>query len=115
MDETLALQADVLKTLSNAHRLDIIERLAHDGPAEVGRLAELTGMSQPNVSQHLAVLRAAGLVSAVRVGREVQYHLADPEVAEACRIMQRVLVRRLIRLADISTRAAERLDAPLSV
>ena len=47
---------------------------------EVGRLAEEMGVSQPNVSQHLAVLRAAGIVEAERDGREVRYRLADPDV-----------------------------------
>ncbi len=115
MDEIFTLQAEILRTLANPRRLEIVERLAHDGPCEVRRLAEDVGMSQPNVSQHLAVLRGTGLVEAVRNGREVQYHLVDPEVADACRIMQRVLMRRLARLGALSTRAAERLDDSLSV
>ena len=50
------------------------------GPIEVGRLAQQIGASQPNVSQHLAVLRTAGLVDAERDGREVRYRLADADV-----------------------------------
>jgi DNA-binding transcriptional ArsR family regulator len=65
---------------------------------EVGRLAELLGISQPNVSQHLAVLRAAGLVEAERVGREVRYRISDPDVLVACELMRQVLARRLSRL-----------------
>lgn len=102
MDEIVELQAEVLKTLANPRRLEILHRLA-DGPCEVGRLATAIGASQPNVSQHLAVLRAAGIVDAERDGREVRYRLADPDVMVACGTMRRVLERRLRRLAGLST------------
>lgn len=101
MDEIYSLQADVLKTLASPHRLEILHRLA-EGPCEVGRLAEELGLSQPNVSQHLAVLRSAGVVEAERDGREVRYRLADDDVMVACSIMRGVLQRRLRRLAGLS-------------
>ncbi len=101
MDEITTLQAEVLKTLANPRRLEIIHRLAQ-GPCEVGRLAEEIGASQPNISQHLSVLRAAGIVDAERDGREVRYRLADPDVIVACNIMRGVLQRRLTRLARLS-------------
>ena len=83
MDEITILQAEVLKTLASPRRLEILHALAR-GPIEVGRLAEAIGASQPNVSQHLAMLRAAGIVEAERDGREVRYRLADPDVMAAC-------------------------------
>ena len=95
------LQADVLKTLANPRRLEILHRLA-DGPREVGRLATELGLPQPNVSQHLAVLRSAGVIEAERDGREVRYRLADPDVMVACGLMRAVLERRLDRLARLS-------------
>ena len=101
MDEITTLQAEVLKTLANPRRLEIIHRLAL-GPCEVGRLAEEIGASQPNVSQHLSVLRAAGIVDAERDGREVRYRLADPDVIVACNVMRGVLQRRLTRLGRLS-------------
>jgi DNA-binding transcriptional ArsR family regulator len=101
MDEITTLQAEVLKTLANPRRLEIIHRLAQ-GPCEVGRLAEEIGASQPNISQHLSVLRAAGLVDAERDGREVRYRLTDPDVVVACGIMRGVLQRRLTRLGRLS-------------
>ncbi len=100
MDEIYQLQAEVLKTLASPRRLEILHRLA-EGPCEVGRLAEELGLSQPNVSQHLALLRAAGVVEAERDGREVRYRLADPDVIVACSIMRGVLQRRIRRLAGI--------------
>jgi DNA-binding transcriptional ArsR family regulator len=98
MDEVTILQAEVLKTLASPRRLEILHVLAR-GPIEVGRLAASIGATQPNVSQHLAVLRAAGVVDAERDGREVRYRLADPDVMVACGVMRGVLERRLIRLA----------------
>jgi DNA-binding transcriptional ArsR family regulator len=101
VDPIYSLQADVLKTLASPRRLEIVHRLA-EGPCEVGRLAEELGMSQPNASQHLAVMRAAGIVEAVRDGREVRYSLADPDVVTACAMMRGVLQRRLARLAGLT-------------
>jgi DNA-binding transcriptional ArsR family regulator len=101
MDEITTLQADVLRTLASPRRLEILHRLAA-GPIEVSRLADDLGLSQPNVSQHLAVLRTAGLVDADREGREVRYRLTDPDVMVACDLMRGVLERRLRRLADLS-------------
>ena len=91
--------------LASPRRLEILHRLAA-GPCEVGRLAIALGVSQPNVSQHLAVLRAAGLVDADRDGREVHYSLTDPDVIVACDIMRGVLERRLRRLAELSSTPA---------
>ena len=103
MDEVYRLQAEVLKTLANPKRLEIIHLLA-DGPREVSRLAEELGISQPNVSQHLALMRSAGVVEAERDGREVRYRLSDPEIICACETMRGVLVRRLSRISQAATR-----------
>jgi ArsR family transcriptional regulator, virulence genes transcriptional regulator len=103
MDEVYRLQAEVLKTLANPRRLEIVHLLA-DGPREVGRLAEEMGISQPNVSQHLAVMRSAGVVESEREGREVRYRLSDPEIICACETMRGVLIRRLARISEAATR-----------
>jgi ArsR family transcriptional regulator len=105
MDELTVLQADILKTLANPRRIEMIHVLS-DGPIEVGRLAFRIGASQPNVSQHLAVLRNAGLVDAERDGREVRYRLSDPDVMVACGLMRSVLERRLARLGRMASLSA---------
>ena len=79
------IQAEFLKTLASPRRLRILHRLA-DGPVSVARLASDLGISQPNASQHLAVMRNAGVVDAERDGREVRYRIADPEIIVACGI-----------------------------
>ena len=108
VDEITILQAEVLKTLANGRRLEILHRLI-DGPCEVSRLAVDLGISQPNVSQHLALLRTAGVVDAERSGREVRYRLADPDVMVACELMRTVLQRRLTRLGQLTTRDTREL------
>jgi DNA-binding transcriptional ArsR family regulator len=109
MDEITTLQAGVLKTLASPRRLEILHELARS-PMEVGRLAEAIGATQPNVSQHLAVLRSAGIVEADRSGREVHYRLADPDVMVACSLMRAVLQRRLTRLAEMAAAGPSRDD-----
>lgn len=101
MDELIILQAEILKTLASPRRIEILHALA-DGPIEVGRLATAIGATQPNVSQHLAVLRSTGIVEAERDGREVRYRLADPDVMVACGLMREVLQRRLARLGAMA-------------
>lgn len=101
MDEITILQAEILKTLASPRRIEILHALA-DGSIGVGRLAEAIGASQPNVSQHLATLRTAGIVEAERDGREVRYRLADPDVIVACALMRAVLERRLTRLGEMA-------------
>jgi len=109
MDEITRMQADVLKVLASPARLEILHLLA-SGPLEVSRIAESIGATQPNASQHLAVLRNAGLVDADRHGREIRYALADPDVIVACNVMRGVLQRRLARLASLASRSQPRTN-----
>lgn len=102
MDPIDVLQAETLRTLAHPRRLQMIHILG-DGPHEVRRLAADLGISQPSASQHLAVLRSAGVVEAERVGREVHYRLVDPDVTAACALIRGVLERRLHRLAELSS------------
>ncbi len=101
MDKIVELQAETLRALASPRRLEILHRL--DGSVcDVKSLATDLGISQPNVSQHLAVLRSAGLVEAEREGREVRYRISDQDVITACGIMRGVLERRLVHLASLS-------------
>lgn len=76
----LAEAAQLFKVLGNESRLGLL-RLIDAEPRTVGALTEVTGMSQPLVSQHLRTLRLAGLVTASKAGKEVTYRLADLHVA----------------------------------
>lgn len=72
--------AQLFKVLGGESRLRLLMQL-RDGPATVGSLAAAVEMTQPLVSQHLKTLRQAGLVAAVRSGREVSYAIADDHVS----------------------------------
>ena len=112
MDPIWSLQSEVMKILASPRRLEILHLLAEE-PKEVGRLAEEMGITQPNVSQHLAVMRAAGIVEAQRDGREVWYRLTDPNVIVACSLMRGVLMRRLARLGELSDRPNQSDEQPM--
>ncbi len=77
--EAAADQAsDLLKALSNRHRLLIICQLI-DGERSVGDLAEFLKLRDSTVSQHLALLRKDGLVSARRDAQTIYYSIeSDP-------------------------------------
>lgn len=74
----VATAPDLFKTLADPTRRAVFERLAGEGELSVGDLVMGSGVSQPAVSQHLAVLRHAGLVTERREGRHVRY-AAAPE------------------------------------
>ena len=111
-DGIYILQASILKTIASPRRLEMIHFLGETGPTEVRRLAEYFDIPQPTVSQHLAALRSAGLVEAVRTGREVRYRLVDPEIVSACDLMRQVLIRRMARMGDMAASYSDRAPAP---
>ena len=88
-DEDRNRFAAVARALGDPKRLCVLESLA-DGEASVGDLAVRVSCQVPNMSQHLAVLRSAGLVTARRDGSTVYYRLADPKVLEAYRVLQAI-------------------------
>ena len=77
------------RALADPKRLCVLESLAN-GEVSVSDLSMLVGCQVPNMSQHLAVLRAAGLVTTRRDGSTVYYRLADPRVLEAYRLIQTI-------------------------
>jgi ArsR family transcriptional regulator, virulence genes transcriptional regulator len=81
--------AAIAKALSDAKRLCVVERLA-EGERSVSDLSRDVGCQVPNMSQHLAVLRSAGIVASRREGSTVFYRLADPQVLEVYRLLQQV-------------------------
>lgn len=70
--------AELLKALGNRRRLMVMCRLAEHGEMRVGDLASEVGLSQSALSQHLAVMRAEGLVAFRREAQSLWYRIADP-------------------------------------
>jgi ArsR family transcriptional regulator len=86
--------AAVAKAVAHAHRLGLLELVAQ-GERSVEALAEHSGLSVANASQHLQHLRRAGLVMARREGKFVLYRLADEAVLTMLAAMQKVAERNL--------------------
>lgn len=72
--------AAILRAIANARRLVILCRLVEQGEATPTALAAVVGLSQPALSQHLARMRAEGLVSYRRQGQTLWYRIADPRL-----------------------------------
>lgn len=101
--EVFHLQAELCKSLSDPKRLCIIHELRH-GEKSVSELAGSLGIKQSNTSQHLAILRKAGIIIPRRDHSTVYYSLVNPKIAEACDLVREVIAEQLRRnqsLTDI--------------
>ena len=83
-DSLLGEVARLFALLGDPTRLRLLSRLHDDGELAVGELAQRTGVSVPNVSQHLNRLADAGVLARRREGRTVRYRIADPRLEELC-------------------------------
>ena len=74
--------ARLLKVLANEHRLLILCELIK-GPKTVGSLGErIAGITQSALSQHLALLKAHGILDSSKAGQSVTYFVVDSRVGE---------------------------------
>lgn len=94
--ERFRIQADFCKAMAHPVRLEIID-LLKGGGRQVGELAEVVGVSQANLSQHLSVLRDRGVVRAERDGNNVTYSLTDEKIVKACSLIREILVDQMDR------------------
>src|SRR5512143_3805521 len=95
------LQAEITKTLANPIRLAILHSL-RDGEKTVNELAEILGLHQSNLSQHLALLRQRGIVKTRKKGSNVFYSVFDPKINEACNIVHEVLLGQLRKKQELA-------------
>ncbi len=75
--------AQRFRVLGEPMRIKLLDRL-REGDATVGGCRKALGASQQNVSKHLGVLHAAGMVSRTKDGNHTRYAIADPAVFELC-------------------------------
>jgi len=85
------LHADVCKTLSHPKRLEILSILRHNEMA-AGDIVRKMKISKANVSQHLSLMRNAGILEARREGVNIYYRISSPKVIQACDLMREVLL-----------------------
>ena len=86
--------------LGNEHRLRILELLAQR-ETSVEALAERVGLSLANASQHLRLLRGAGLLTSRRDGKRVLYVVSDPTVLELTAALGQVAERNLAEVREV--------------
>jgi len=98
------LHAQICQALGNAKRLEIMDALRH-GERSVSDLASLLGIRKANISQHLMILRAKGIVTPRREGQTIFYRLASPKVIQACDLMREVLLEHLARSGRLAAAA----------
>ena len=108
--EFYCMHSDMCKTLANPKRQQIIGTL-RDKEMTVSELTELTGMSQPNISQHLSILRNKGVVRVRRQGRLAFYRLSNLKILEAFDLITEVMQESLRHQSDAAT---EGLDSEAS-
>ena len=104
--------ARAAKALASGRRIELVDVLAN-GERTVEALASEVGLSVANTSQHLQVLRQAGLVTARREGTSVHYRLAAPEVFQLWQALRTMAAGRLAeveRLASAYLGARDQLE-----
>ena len=84
------MKAQIFHGLSDPSRLKILESL-REAELTVGEIVQHCGLSQSNVSNHLACLRDCGLVSSSPRGKYVQYRLSDPRVKDLLGLAEALL------------------------
>jgi rhodanese-related sulfurtransferase len=94
--------ARAAKALASGRRIELLDVLAN-GERTVEALAGQVGLSVANTSQHLQVLRQAGLVTGRRQGTSIFYRLADPEVFQLWQALRSVAASRLAEVERLAT------------
>jgi rhodanese-related sulfurtransferase len=93
--------ARAAKALASGRRIELVDVLAN-GERTVEALAGEVGLSVANTSQHLQILRQAGLVGSRRQGTSVHYRLAGPEVFELWRTLRTLAASRLAEVERLA-------------
>lgn len=92
--------AAIAKAIGHEHRLELLEALAQ-GERTVETLADRTGLSMANASQHLQQMRRAGLIEARRDGKFVYYRLSDTAVLDLIASLTRIGERHVAEVDKI--------------
>lgn len=96
------LQANISKTLANPIRLAILHAL-RDGEKSVNELTDLLGISQSNLSQHLALMRQMGILKTRKQGTSIFYSVTNSKINQACDMVREVLLDQLRQKQEIAS------------
>ena len=89
-EEIFERQARICKAFAHPARLRILDLLG-SGEKGISDLQSALGISKAGMSQYLAILKSAGVVTTRRNGKQIYCSLAMPEVKEACQLIRKVL------------------------
>jgi len=92
--ESYERQAVLCKAFANPTRLHLIDMLTK-GERRAAELQEGLGISKANLSQHLAILKSAGVVATRRQGKQLSCGISMPEVKQATVIFRNMLKSRI--------------------
>ncbi|MCL5287583.1 MAG: metalloregulator ArsR/SmtB family transcription factor [Acidobacteria bacterium] len=95
------MQAAICRVLAHPRRLQILDLLA-GGEKSSQELQRELGISKMNLSQHLALMKHAGLVESRTEGRAALHRLAFREIKDACGMIRSVLAARLERGSELA-------------
>ena len=93
-DEIYERQVGICKAFANPTRLRILDMIATHEQTGASQQRQL-GISTANLSQHLSVLKSAGVIVTRREGKTLHCSLAIPEVKQACQLIRNVLRAQL--------------------
>ncbi len=94
------IKAELFKALANPARIRILELLV-DGEHTVGQMAPLVGLESSHLSQQLAILRRAHLVTTRKEGPRVVYAIRDTALVELLAVAKRLLINSLAETEDL--------------
>ena len=94
MREFYRIHAEMCKVFSNPIRLEILHLLRYD-ELSVTELIKKSKLSQANISQHLAIMKARGVVVSRRDGKNMYYKLANPKIVRAFDIIRDALAEKM--------------------
>jgi ArsR family transcriptional regulator len=87
------LHSQLLKAISHPKRIEIIH-LLREKELCVNEILEMLGLPQANLSQHLMILRNAGVVKTRKKGKQIYYKLAHKNFIKASDLLREVLIKR---------------------
>jgi len=108
--ELYEMHAGFCKFMGNAKRIEILFMLGEEEHC-VENMAHKMGVSIPNVSQHLAIMRDKGVVESRRAGTKVYYRLANPKTLQACILMREAMIERMEACATKVTRQSTNVSS----
>ena len=92
--EIYEMHASICQIMANAKRLEILSILGNR-ELSVGELAEKMDIRIANLSQHLSIMKAKGILKSRREGVSIYYRIANPKVVQACKLMRDVMMEQI--------------------